>query len=734
MNKNITRNIPRRGVFIQFPEKRGAAEKEDWLQYRIDALKDKAYTSVILLEPWKIREAYNTGLKEYRYIDKEWRNIHFGERWGRRNRTAFFRINFVIPESFRGQRVVADLMLGGESIVRINDVLSGGLDPNRTMLILADPAKGGEKIKIETETHVWSYPDDKRTGTQGDSHPISRSYLATLDTEIEGAYFDFAVPLEVMKAYKGKNPEIYNFLLFHLHTALNMINRCAEDVKIFKETLKKALSYLYKNIYQSDAFRKAGEIHTVGQAHLDIAFFWQKKDGIRKNLRTCLVQIDLLRRYPEFVFCQSQPALFEALKEYEPLVYKRVQKAVSAGQWEMIGGLYIECDCNLISGESFVRQFLYGKSFFQKEFNVNTRTCWLPDVFGNCGSMPQIMKKCGIDYFLTNKHSAWNDTNRLPHNIFWWQGIDGTRVLSFIPSVHFNGSMLPDHLLLNWDKFTDKETHPVSLYQFGWGDGGGGVTYEQLEFARRLRRFPGMPRVKIGKAENYFREVEKKSGDKLAVWKDDLYLETHRGTYTHKGMIKKLNRKSELMLRNAEIFSSISISYGNKYPKDKFRALWKKKLINDFHDILPGTHIELVTREAESDYRDCISIAKQEMVRSLNMISRHIDTSGEGVPLIVWNSLNWTRTDLARVEIKPAWRDFAIYDEDGRPLEYQVIEEEDSKLSILFVARDVPSIGYKVFYLRKGKPVFRDIPKVSKSKLENKFFCILLNSDGTFSS
>ena len=328
-----------------------------------------------------------------------------------------------------------------------------------------------------------------------------------------------------------------------------------------------------------------------------------------KTARSFSTVLKLMDEYPDYKFMSSQPQLYVFLKERYPEVYAKLKQRVKEGRWIPEGGMWLEADCNLTSGESLVRQFLYGKKFFKDEFGIDSKILWLPDVFGYSGALPQIMKECGIDYFMTTK-LAWNQIDKFPHDTFMWKGIDGTGILTHLittPSVgqdvkktHFttyNGMLDADAVIGAWDRYQNKDLNNEVLICYGFGDGGGGPTREMLESSSRLDKgIAGIPKVVQESPVAYFERLDERvsKNKRLPVWEGELYFEYHRGTLTSMGRNKKGNRKSELAMMDLELLSVLAEEKGVSYPKEELERMWKVILLNQFHDILPGSAIHEV--------------------------------------------------------------------------------------------------------------------------------------------
>ncbi len=396
-------------------------------------------------------------------------------------------------------------------------------------------------------------------------------------------------------------------------------------------------------------------ITAVGHAHIDTAWEWPLREAQRKVARSWSTQLELMDAYRDYVFAASQPAQYQWMKDSYPTIYSRIKEKVAARQWEPVGAMWVEADCNLPSGEALVRQFLLGKRFFMREFGYETDILWLPDVFGYPGNLPQLMAASGCTYFLTQKLS-WNDTNKPQHHTFEWEGIDGTRIFThFPPADTYNGSFEAGELERSVRNFKDAARSNRSLYLFGWGDGGGGPQPEMIDAARRLR-------IEMGRASDFFAHASAEARD-LAVERGELYFELHRGTYTTQSRVKRLNRRAQHGLREAEMWSVAA----ERYPREQLDAIWKKLLLNQFHDILPGSSIDWVYADAERDLTEVVDTAEALVIEAISEIA------GFGDRVAVFNATSHARGGAppygwAVVGLPPAAR--------GTPLESEQLRVE----------------------------------------------------------
>jgi alpha-mannosidase len=369
-------------------------------------------------------------------------------------------------------------------------------------------------------------------------------------------------------------------------------------------------------------------ITAVGHAHIDTAWEWPLREARRKCARSWSTQLALMDEHPDYVFACSQPAQYAWMKQSYPEIYGRIKERVAEGRWEPVGAMWVEADCNLPSGESLVRQLLHGKRFFMHELNFETRTAWLPDAFGYPGNLPQLIKEAGCDFFLTQKLS-WNDTNKPEHHTFWWEGIDGTRIFAhFPPADTYNGDFSADEVERSVRNFKDADRSNRSLYLFGYGDGGGGATAEMIDSARRLG-------VRMWRSAEFFEQASAEAHD-LSTWSGELYFELHRGTYTSQSRTKRLNRLAQQALREAEMWS---VAAGD-HPAEELDASWKTLLLNQFHDILPGSSIDWVYEESERDLTEVAFRAARVVARALKKVA------GDGYRTAVFNVNSHRRREV----------------------------------------------------------------------------------------
>ncbi|AKU17522.1 alpha-mannosidase [Luteipulveratus mongoliensis] len=400
-------------------------------------------------------------------------------------------------------------------------------------------------------------------------------------------------------------------------------------------------------VLASPAVASAHQVIATGHAHIDSAWLWPTRETVRKCARTFSNVVDLMDQHPDFVFACSSAQQFEWIREHYPELFERIRAKVAAGQFVPVGGMWVESDTNLPGGEALARQLIEGKQFFLEQFGVDTQEVWLPDSFGYTAAMPQLVKASGSTYFLTQKIS-WNDTNTMPHHTFQWEGIDGTRVFTHFPPVDtYNSELSATELLRAEHQFREKGGTNISLVPFGFGDGGGGPTREMLGAAERQRDLEGAPKVTIASPREFFDRASEDYPD-APTWSGELYLEYHRGTYTSQARTKRGNRRSEHLLREAELWASAAAVRGDyDYPYDELQRLWRIVLLNQFHDILPGSSISWVYEDAERTY--------EEIERSLESIIGEALKSlgGEGDSRVRLNAGPYARAGVPALGAAP---------------------------------------------------------------------------------
>lgn len=577
---------------------RRSMRPEEWTDLRFDWLKRYIYDKKWEIENLMIRDARQVSEMEFEYYSDEYRPLKKGDMYFTPDGTAFIKADVNIPKKLRGRELWFSLKTAAEICVKVNGKYIGGVDPNRERMLLSSYVDDKETLHFEMMGYNRSKPDDERNpeslSVRGCRQIFEGAYICTVNHVVQDLVWDFEVLLDIAKSDLF-NEDYRNFLNKELNNAMNLIDFDSDELS----GIEACQRYLNDVVFANDNYKGSGDVALIAHSHLDIAYYWRRIHAVQKNLRTVLIQLRLMDRYPDFKYTHTQPYVYETLEKYYPDVFEELKEKVKNGQFEPVGAMYVEPDCNVPTAESLVRQCLYGQQTYKRMFGKTVNNAWLPDVFGNSWILPQILKKSGVDYFVSNKMSTWNDTNRFPHNNFIWKGIDGSEVLACVPPTHFITWNMPSQIQENWEAYIDKDSGGQTMNMFGYGDGGSGCTEEMIELMHRFDKLSVMPKCEhMGGAE--FLEKNLKNNDKLETWDGELYLEMHRGTFTTKSDLKRTNRRLEYKLRDAEM---LSVLRGEDHTAEITR-LYKRLLINQFHDILPGSHIHPVYEDAMADYRE----------------------------------------------------------------------------------------------------------------------------------
>lgn len=697
------------------------------LEERIMLVSQAVFSEKMPLKTWKMRRATYGDPVEYRDFS-EWKEIAVGDHWYCRfDEAVWFETAVTVPRSMAGKRIVLELCFDGEGVVYVDGEMKSGvthyyaqaaLCKDRTRVDLADKAEAGRTYRITAQVNI-NYRDyfkryryRKYTDEMGDEYTFYSAFLGAVDPETEGYAFDLKMAYDLVKFLKTPNQDVMkrvlmnrlhpesandyirasrdNSLITHLIHAmgdsLNLIP-LFEGAGLIREKAPEARKLLKKEIAAIER-EKEGLVCLSAYAHMDLIWLWQEKHTVRKVANTMMNAWELSRRYPDYIFTYTQPYAFSMIEKHYPEVFGKVLKMVEEGFVDPVSNLWVEMDTNLAGGEAIVRQLLYGRAYYLEKFGKVSDVFMMPDSFGYAGSLPQIMRRSGIRYFLTNKLSM-NEAWRFPYTLFKWRGIDGTEIASYLQQGVYNGEITPERMETTYRRMEDNHISDTVYGTFGYGDGGGGADYQMLEQYERMKWLPGVPKVKMMRYHDFFAEVTKKI-DLFPVWDDELYLDRHRGTYTTHEDIKKNNRRAEYLLRSLEMAASLrEILLGKEYPLKQIEALWKEILHLQFHDSLPGSAITQAMDDAKRDYRIFFQHAEALYGEVLSDLTKEIPHEDA----VCFNFLSWDR------------------------------ETENAALPVL------PSIGY-TSGARKGKCSL----KAENGLLENRFFRLKLAKDGCIDS
>ncbi len=620
----------------------------------------------------------------------------------------WFKANFEIKRENEHQKAYFCLdthIVGVASTIRpqgllyVNGQLAQGIDINHGEVLLRD---GTYEIYLLFYTHTFDrfLPMD-----------FSVKYV---DERINGLYYDLFVPYQGLKLLDTKSNE-YVESASVLEKALNVLDVRNVYSDSFYASLAQTKAFMAEHYYGKICDSKQ-TVNCIGHTHIDVAWMWDLEQTKQKVERSFSTVLKLMDEYPEYRFFSSQPQLFAFLKDRNPALYNKVKEKILEGRWEVDGGMWLEADCNLTSGESLVRQITFGKRFFKEEFNRDCDTVWLPDVFGYSASLPQIMQKSGLQNFVTAK-IGWNDTNRMPYDLFKWQGIDGSEVFAYFLSTcecdpragvydqtytTYTAPITPMYVLGTWNRFQQKEYSDTVIMSYGWGDGGGGPTREDIEMENRLRRgLPGIPKTKLASLEDTLSVIKEQSAQNARelqrepVWNGELYFEYHRGTLSSVPQVKMNNRKGEFALLNTELFAVLGgVLYGAEYPKTTIDKDWRLLLLNQFHDILPGSSIADVYKDSNVQFQEIFRDTDGIIDGALDALAGQVKTDGG---LLVFNPNGFAANGTVTVDDK------VVVAENIPAFGYKVIQNETTKTSNVTVREyALENTYYKVVFDKTG--------------------------------
>ena len=641
----------------------------------------------------------------------------------------WFRAEYTVPKSMDGKTLYLkvatqvdhwDYAKNPQFLLFVNGQMTQGMDLNHQTVMLERCAKEGETYTIDLQGY---------TGVMFAELTFTMEAVE-VDEKINEIYYDIVVPLQGFSRMQ-EDDKVRKDLRTILNNTVNLLDLRTPYSDSFYQSIEEAHNYIQKALYEDMSGYEDVIASCIGHTHIDVAWLWtvaQTREKVARSFSTVLKYMD---EYPEYKFMSSQPALYQFLKERYPETYEKIKERVKEGRWEPEGGMWVEADCNLTSGESLVRQFLYGKKFFKDEFGIDSRILWLPDVFGYSGALPQIMKKSGIKYFMTTK-LAWNQINKVPYDTMMWRGIDGSEIFTHLITTlgvgqseadfftTYNGMLHPDAILGGWHRYQNKDINNDILIAFGYGDGGGGPTREMLETSKRMEKgIRGIPKVRQEFAGNYFEELEERvEGNKsLPVWEGELYFEYHRGTYTSMGRNKRSNRRCEQLLMDAELLEVLT----GTSEKEEMDKIWRTVLLNQFHDILPGSSIAEVYEVTKKEYAEIESRLAEMIAEKLNLLM-----DGGQDKISVFNTLGFDRNDVVSLGDCHA---AALTDESGKIYPVQ----ETAQGAVAYIT-DIPAKGGKTLQLLDTVKEEASRIQITENGIETPFYRISIDENGLFTS
>lgn len=713
------------------------------LQNQTEELKDYRYRDIINLKEFFCKEDTEGVVNPKVPTDFDgWDKIYTGDTWKGRDKFLWLHKDIDIPENWTGKKVVGIFDYGNtgagnnsgfESLLYLNEHPFQGVDMNHKEVFLKQEMIGKT---VSFTFRLWSGLEGGGIPTEQE-HKIARADLAWLDEATDDFYYMSCMIVDTLKVLDDSNP-IRHKLRNTLDRAWKFVDWTNPRSEEFYRTISVADNFLNREI---DSMEKCSDVlvKCVGHTHIDTAWLWRLKNTREKCSRSFSTVLRLMEQYPEYIFLQTQPQLYQYIKDDFPEIYEQIKQRIKDGRWEPDGGMWVEADCNLTSGESLTRQLLIGTKFFREEFGKEVEYLWLPDVFGYSWALPQILRKSGIDMFMTTKIS-WNQYNRMPHDTFEWIGIDGSKVLThFITTPDpwstegswfytYNGQLTPKTVKGVWDAYSEKDINQELLICYGYGDGGGGVNRDTLEQRRRIDRIPGLPELKTSTASEFFEDLKqtiRSSDNHVPEWDGELYLEYHRGTYTSHGYNKKTNRKLEFLYREAEWLTSMVAILKSDFYTAKQNELtegWKIILTNQFHDIIPGSSIHEVYEDSKVDYKKAENIALEVEKNAFEMI---LNQDSESYTVV--NNSNWKRSETVDIYTDKMG---CFTDIDGNILKSQKIKDGYS----VFV-RDVPSFGYTTVYFKQNElHTENSVFSVDEKVIDTPYYLVRFNEFGQIAS
>jgi len=586
-----------------------------------------------------------------------WKTVSLPHAYGREWTTAWFHARFTLPRETAGREVFFRAVTGADTLVFVDGAPFGAVNPMHEKLRLSASGQPGRACEV----HLEAYCGHPYAGMHplkperiiltlsryAEEYPIQLAAVELLvkNEPVYGLYYDALVLYETC-ARLDEDSLRRARVFAGLHEALMTVHLSGEGDALARQAAGARAAL--KPLLEAHNGSTAPRVLLVGHAHIDHAWLWPIAETERKAARTFAAMARFAEEFPEFRFIQSQPVQLEGVQRDYPEVFRAVKEAYARGQWEPNGGMWVEADCNIPSGESLVRQFLVGKRATREMLGYEGDTLWLPDVFGYAAALPQILAGCEIDYFVTSKIN-WNDTTRFPYDTFLWRGIDGTGVRTHYITSRFNGyngRVTAEGLENSWHHVQHKEVQDGVIYSIGEGDGGGGTMRSDLESARRFSDLEGAPRAQWTRVSDALKSIFSSAGE-VPVWQGELYLEGHRGTYTTQARTKRFNRTLEFALRECEMLYAGLRLLGDStpYPAREILECWKKLLTNQFHDIIPGSSITRVYEDAEREYAGIRAAADRLAAEGRRKLAARMRERGAGAGgLSVFNPLSWERS------------------------------------------------------------------------------------------
>lgn len=708
------------------------------LAKRIDEIQPYMYRHRQPITGWKLMHDATKQIKYPPVVDDTWQDFKPGDLWAGADEYYWFETDFSVPTFADSQRffllfdfgMTGLANLGGfESLLFIDGQPYQGVDTFHNATYLKAKAYSGKTIHLAFK--AWT---GVGLGDDGLKHSAPHKFTCADYGFIDQATYDFYYLshnlIETIEVLGERHPDVplYTKMLNH---AINLIDFAIDGSEAFYQSIAQANAYLNAEIAKVPKQSEV-TVSAIGHTHIDVAWLWRYKHTREKVARSFSTVLRLMDEYPEYVFFHSSPQMYRMIKEDYPEIYAQIKQRVKEGRWEVDGAMWLEPDCNIPSGEALVRQILLGKGFIKQEFNQDSKVLWLPDVFGYSWALPQILKKSGVDTFITTKIS-WNEFNRMPHDTFMWRGMDGSEVLthfittpepervgdpSFDKHYTYNGHLQPLVVKGIYDFYQDKEVNQDLLLAYGYGDGGGGVNRIMLENRRQMDRIDGLPWVKPSRLDDYvdrLQETVRTTEGYVQHWDGELYLEFHRGTYTTQAKNKNFNRRMELALRDAEITAvTRNVFDGKAYPADQLHELWITLARNQFHDVIPGSSITEVYQDSTKQYTESLkALAK--------LITPNVATDGQ---VSLYNTSGWQQQEW--LKLPESLQTSTLLTTTGEPLPF--VDLSDGR----YVEAQLPATTLKHYQTQLAS--VETAPAAQVDQVETQYYRVQWNATGQLTS